>query len=405
MATGSPLSPSPRLALTNIAWGYLARWLADIGTLEPYTLMTYAALGVSYLAVLYALVRSDVNKLFAAATLLIIYGHALVYPQYTLVAGYLAFAGIALLCIPPVRQSVVGVYIAGLLFVVSGLVRADETVLVIIIALPACIGYWRAAAGSGIRRHWSIMTGASVAAFAAFQLLDAYSFSSGQWSEFGKTYMLRTEFTDFNLAGYYRAHKGLLDASGYSLNDLGLFSNWFYMDTQVFSPERLGQLSAHLSWQGRMEANLGLSHEVFKPFFSPQVCGLLVITLLTAIYHQRRTYLLTSLLTLAAVMFALLLLGRPGVTRIYIPACAALALIGLMQPVASGKRSYALPVMIAVAGSVLLLMVLHGRNKAGYRIVCRSAGRHLRAVARTTGGDLGRRLPIYPAISSLRRHG
>ncbi len=356
-------SPSPRLVLTNIAWGYLVRWLPDIGGIQSYTLATYAALTIAYAATLYALLRSQANALFASAILLIIYAPALVYPQYTLVAGYLAFAGIVLLCIPPDKQSIPSVYMAGALVVLSGLVRADETALVVLIAIPVCIGYWRAAAGTRIRRHWLIMTVAVAVAFGAFQLLDLDTFASGGWGEFSKTYMLRTEFTDFNLPWYYMLHGRLMFGSGYTIADFILFKHWFFIDPQVFSVDKLSAFLGGVSWNARAEANLKLFQQSLGPFTDPQILALSAVVLCILSFHRRRGYFLGSILVVAAVMFILLLVGRPGVTRIYIPVLAALALIGVMQPAGSMRWGQACAALLAVCSAALLLSNLQRVNQ------------------------------------------
>jgi hypothetical protein len=360
--TGIAAWPSPRLVLTNIAWGYLVQWLPDVGGIQSYTLMTYGALAFSYLAVLYAFIRSDVHKLFGAAILLVIYAPTLVYPQYTLVAGYLAFAGIALVCIPPDRQSILSLCLAGVLVVLSGLVRADETLLVIITVIPMCIGYWRAATTSSMRRRWLIMMVSTAAIFAAFQLIDLWTFASGQWGEFAKTYVPRTEFTDFNLGSYYEKYRQSLQGAGLSILDLQVLEDWFYIDPKVFSVDTLAHLSEGAQWMSRASLNFGMFWSALTPFSDPQIAALIAIIVLIGAAHKRGTYFAVSLAVLAATMFALLLAGRPGVTRIYIPVCAALAVVGVMQPVDKRQGDYKFIVMVAVISALLMLVVVRHRN-------------------------------------------
>lgn len=360
--TGIAASPSPRLVLTNIAWGYLIRWLPGVGGIQSYTLATYAALTIAYATTLYALFRSEANALFASAILLIVFAPALVYPQYTLVAGYLAFAGIVLLCIPPGKQSIPSVYLAGALVVLSGLVRADETALVALIAIPVCIGYWSAAAGSKIRRHWLIVLAATAVVFVAFQFLDLETFGSGGWDEYSKTYLTRTEFTDFSLPWYYQLHARLMFGSGYTIDDFIIFKKWFYIDTHVFSVEKLAPFSNNVSWYGRAEANLKLFQQSLAPFIDPQILVLSGAVIFVLLFHQRRWYFLASIIVVAAVMFILLLMGRPGVTRIYIPVFAALAIMGIMQPTGSRPWIHACAALLAVSGTFWMLNGIHRLN-------------------------------------------
>lgn len=366
--TGIAAAPSPRLVLTNIAWGYLIGSLPHFQFIQPYTLMTYLALALSYCAILHALLRSRLNPLMGAALLLVIYAPTLVYPQYTLVAGYLACAGIVLLCMPVEEQSRASIACAGILMVLSGLVRADETLLVMLATAPLALGYWLAAGGKGIRRHWLIMAVIVAVAFVGFQLWDYAMFSAGAWAEYGRTYALRTEFTDFNLAGYYWTHKQAVAAlgAGYSGNDLRLFQDWFYADPRVFSPHALGHVVHDIPLRGRLEANLRLSYFCLKPFRDTQVQALAVALLAILLIHRRWGFTLAAIAGLVVIMLLLLALGRPGVTRIYVPVFAALVLVGAMQPLRQFKYVAVLPVlacMACMAGAVWVLHDVHGRNR------------------------------------------
>lgn len=363
--TGIAATPSPRLVLTNIAWGYLIDWLPHFEAIQPYTLITYLALALSYFAILHALMRSRLNPLVGATLLLIVYAPTLIYPQYTLVAGYLACAGIVLLCMPVEQQSRASIACAGVLIVLSSLVRADETLLVMLAVAPLALGYWLAAAGNRIRRRWLVMLTVAGVVFAGFQLWDYAVFSAGAWTEYGQTYALRTEFTDFNLAGYYWTHKQAAAtlAGGYSVNDLRLFQMWFYADPTVFSSRGLADIMHAIPLSGRLEANLGLWHSFMDPFYDPQVQALGIALLVILLVHHGWRFTLAAIVGLAVVMLLLLVLGRPGVTRIYVPVFATLVLVGAMQPLRRLKYISELAAFACLLGAVFVLHAFHARNR------------------------------------------
>src|SRR5579871_3988653 len=135
---GKVQTAGPHLVLTNIAWGYLVYGVHLLGAAHAYAFMTYVALGLSYVALLYVFMRSDIEHWVAATLLLLLYLPVLVLPQHTLVAGYLGFAGIALLCRSAATGSLWGGGVAALLLVLSSLVRWEETAFVCLVALPLC---------------------------------------------------------------------------------------------------------------------------------------------------------------------------------------------------------------------------------------------------------------------------
>lgn len=361
--TGISSTVGRHLVLSNIAWGYLISWLPRFEAIQPYTLMTYLALGLSYLAILYALMRSRLNPLVGAILLLIIYAPTLVYPQYTLLAGYLACAGVALLCLPPEQQSNFSLVVAGTFIVISGLVRADETLLVLLAATPLGLGYWLAAADHGIRHRWLIMLVFTGVVFIGFQVWDYLSFSAGAWAEFGHTYALRTEFTDFNLAGFYRMHPHAAALTGpYSANDMRLFQYWFYADPTVFSVRNLGHLMHSVPLSERLDANLRLAKFLWEPFSDPQIQVLTVALVIVLLVHRPWKFTLAAIAGLILLMLLMLILGRPGITRIYVPVFAALALAGAMQPIRPLRHAYALPVIACLMGAAYVATAVHARN-------------------------------------------
>lgn len=365
--TGIAAWPSPRLVMTNIVWGYLVGWLPSIGGIQPYTAMTYLALILSYFVMLYALVRSQAKPLLGAAVLLIVFVPILIYPQFTVVAGYLAGAGILLLCIPPEKQSIPSICLAGILVVLSGLVRADETALVAVVMAPIGLGYWYAAAGSLVRRRWLIVLAVSGAVFLGLQLLDYYTFSPGQWALFGDTYALRTEFTDFNLAGYYEMHPQILKGSGYTGNDMQLFRDWFYADPRVFSADKLSPIVHRAPLVLRLIANLHEFPAALAPFLNPQVLALCVVIILGLLCFGREKYFELGVLALLGCMVLLLLLGRPGITRIYVPALAALALAAIMRPMQGTWRTYIFLTLTVALSTTLLLAKVYQSNQSDIR--------------------------------------
>lgn len=328
---GLAAQPSPHLVLTNIVWGWLIYLTPGLGHIRAYTLFTYLALILSYAVLAACFLRSRVEHLFAAVALLFIFAPTLVWPQYSLVAGDLAVAGLVLLCVSLRHGSLRGGAGACALVVLSGLVRADETVLVMLAALPLCFGYLQEGYASPLRRRWLVMAAVAALVFTGFQLFDWWDFSRGDWAEYGSTYSLRTQFTDFKLARYFLRHPQALQDTGFSTSDLALFTNWFYADTLVFTPARLAVLMARLPLAARLSINLDFYREALLPLFDVQFHTLLALLGVAALFHRRRWQLLGSACVLAALVFLLLLAGRAQVTRIYLPACAALLALAVLD--------------------------------------------------------------------------
>ena len=360
---GIASSPSPRLVLTNIVWGYLIRGFPDLGGIRSYTWVTYLALLLSWLGLVWGFLRSEVDHRLAAVLLVLAYAPVIVYPQYTLLAGYLAAAGLLLACNAIATRSLSVAWVAGLFIVVSGLVRADETVLVLLVAAPLCISPLRAAWASDLRGRWLAIAGVTAAVFIAFQALDYFSFASGEWSAYAQDYALRTGFTDFKFSVYFRTHPALLKGSGFSVNDMRLISDWFYLDTQVFSPQKLETLLASLPWEGRLHASAESAWELLEPFSDTFVAMLAGLVVLVTAFHRRPGHAIAALALFILVMVLLWGAGRPAITRIYIPVIVTLALLGITQFRTGWRRSQEILLVGALVSTLVFCSHLSSLNR------------------------------------------
>lgn len=367
---GIAASPSAHLVLTNIVWGWLIYITPSLGHIHAYTLFTYLALILSYVVLVVCFLERRVDHVFAAVVLLFMFAPTLVFPQFSLVAGDLAVAGLVLLCTSIERASLRGGIAACALLVLSGLVRADETALVVLAAAPLCFGYIKSGYASPLRRRWLMLAGVTTLVFLGFQLFDWWDFSRGDWAEFGSTYSLRTQFTDFKLARYFLRHPEALDGTGFSTNDMYLFTNWFYADTQVFTPDKLAVLMQRLPLWERLSINLDFYREALQPLFDTQFHTLLGLLILAMLFHLRRWRLLGSICVLAGFMFLLLLSGRAQITRIYLPACAALLALAVLEmqvkalPLRLGLAVLALGVCIPSLHQIYLKDLVQQRESA-----------------------------------------
>jgi hypothetical protein len=363
---GIAAAPAKTLIFPNLAWGYLISWLPNFLDIQSYTWATYLALAISYVVLLYSLIRNKANPVFSNVILLLVYVPAVVYPQFTLVSGFLAFAAISLLCIPHGKYSIIELVISASLIVLSGLVRLQEMLLVVVISLPLLVGYWRATESMKFRRYWLVAALSVAVVLVGFHVVDQRAYDNAQWRNFDQTNLLRAEFTDFNLSAYYHDNPGALKDTGYTENDLALFQGWFFIDPRVFAPERIARLIHEVPWSQRVETNLKSYKYMRMPFRNYQILCLLLVILLILILHKRRIHLISSILLLAAVMFMLLVIGRPGVTRIYIPVFCALAILGFMQPrtdIRKLKFLYPVASVIGLIAAAMLILHVSNRNR------------------------------------------
>ncbi len=135
-------------------------------------------------------------------------------PQFTITSGLAAAAG-ALACLSYTRTQSLGALAAGAILIVIGyLVRSEEALFVLIVAVPlvrwkeVCIG------------RAEIVTGALVVGIVLFAtLIDYQHYAGPEWAAFHALDPLRGWLTDYNFADYILEHPEQMHANGFSKNE------------------------------------------------------------------------------------------------------------------------------------------------------------------------------------------
>ena len=213
----------------------------------------------------------------------------------------------------------------GILAYLSFLIRSQEFILVLIVALPLF----------PLRRFIGDMQfRVFLTAFLAFTVLsvafDYAAYEQPQWQAFTRLNYLRALITDFGAHNYLLKKSDLLIANGLSENDIYLLKNWFFEDTDVADPEKLGRLLSGYS-PARSDATPSNIHQSIMALFSPGLLPILLAAALLAMLDSGHRVLTCWLLFFLAIV-TMGVLGRPGVTRVYVPLVSLLLLAPFLVP-------------------------------------------------------------------------
>jgi len=320
--------PTAGVVFSNVVWGWLLAHLPVIAGIEPYTLLTYAALLGSAAAILLALHRSGAPVLLGCSVVVVTFVPVLITPQFTFTAGYLAVAGLAVLLAWKDAPGRVHLWVAAALLLAAGLIRALEFLFVLGVSAPFLIAQWR----SLPHRRWFAVALALLVLLGTAHLIDMHYYAATDWTQFQGMNRVRTAFTDYRLKSYFDAYPDSLAGAPVSDTDLGMISNWFYADPKVFDPANFQPLVHAVDWGQRLSLNLG-SRGQWLVLLRDQtflLCGAVLLLSLALLRRSIRPALVSLGLLLAAVIL-LQALGRAGMTRVYLPAMAAMALLYLMS--------------------------------------------------------------------------
>jgi hypothetical protein len=357
---GMSAAPSAGIVYSNVVLGWIAMRLHGLGGLQGYSLVAYTLLILSCAALCFALHRCRVPGPAGAGVALMMFVPALLEMQFSLTAGYLAVAGLAMACAAAEGRARWSWLAAAALVVLSALVRFEECLFVCGVGLPFCALRFLRDADGGQRSRWlAAAGGAALAICAAIAVNQAY-YGKPEWRAFSDTNHLRKPFTDYGLSRYYMSHPEALAAHGLSRNDMRMLGNWFFLDAAVFDQAHLGALLKTLPRDERLAFNLKKAASLMKPLRDRRMLFLLAVFALAAAASRHRYTALAGAVMLGLFMLLFLLMGRPGVVRIYPPAAAALACLALM----TGLR--ARHALVSLAGLLLFAAAL-GNSWHDYR--------------------------------------
>ncbi|HEX4299651.1 MAG TPA: hypothetical protein VH327_02165 [Gammaproteobacteria bacterium] len=344
-------TPSPGIAYSNVIWGWMVMHLGVAG-IQGYSVGAYAAMVLSCLMLCLALYRSTAPAWAGAALIVMMFAPALMNMQFTITAGYLAVAGIALL-LTARREDGPWLWPAvAVLLLLSALIRLDECAFVVLLAVPFCAVRWQGETDRQLRRRAAAALAITLLAIGASSVANRAYYSGERWDTFREMNALRRPFSDYDLTQYYSANREQLAGSGVSVNDLRVIDQRAFLDTGFFTPARLQPLIDKVTADQRVDFNLHRWPEALRPFGQLSTCAPLLLLLLAIIGGRGlRAPVLASLLFVGVALF-FWVWGRPGIVHIYMPAEAALgafALIGV---------GWRFRLLLPVAGAALFLFAL-----------------------------------------------
>jgi hypothetical protein len=241
--------PDEHLLFTNVLIGLPLRSLyvhfPDVPWYASYQLLT---LTLSTAAALYAFLR--VNSTLRQGVVCLLYLLTAVLPstielQFTKTAFLACLSGILLLITPLYLASPASRVrdIVGCALLISGsLIRFECLLMAFIMMVPAAVA---ATYFAPRRAAWRLIPifATLVISVALYQFNQMYYARDPAWKEFYAYNAKRAEFTDYQRYRYTPESATAFRDAGWSEIDYGMMLNWFFADRDLYSLERMQQIS------------------------------------------------------------------------------------------------------------------------------------------------------------------
>jgi hypothetical protein len=344
---------SPNLVFSNVVWGYVVRTIPSINGVIGYSLATMAVLLVFGWATMYFLIRLGLGYLIGLLAVALLIAQPTLIVQFTVNAGLLTVAAVIGWQVYARLGGVGTLVVACLLAFVGYLIRSQEFLLVLGVALPFLP--WRALRERRQMQIAFLLLGLAIAAAAAF---DRWSYSGPEWQQFLQFNSTRIPFTDYGVGEHLKQHPEILARHGNSQNDIDLVGGWFSIDPKVATPESLKAMQAELGPLPMQEGSVQSGFTAIQALFDPMLLTLFLSALFLFVLMPRWPVALGWMFCLAA-LFAMGVMGRPGIMRVYVPLISLL----LLAPLVIGKyregtrrRLATLTLLIACIGNAYWLI-------------------------------------------------
>jgi hypothetical protein len=323
---GAIADSSSHLIFSNLLWGKFIQALPTLGGIYGYSLATYLAVAASGTVFSIVLWRAGTGVVESISLVSLILVGTVVFPQFTLTAGFSTVAGILCLLRYPVNNEIGWLLVAGPLLFAGFLIRDHEFALVALVSLP--LYPWKRFVRD---LPVYIMAGVLVLSISLSYLYNKSAYDGDEWADYRKFMPAATEFVAWDAGAKLVGREDILDKHSLSSADVELINNWLWFDDEVADPDQLEEIVKEIHQENLSGDWSRDVWEAFSAFFHPDIRYQAILAAFFLVLRPRKELLLAWFLFLAAVT-AFGIMGRPAILRVYFPPLALL----LLYPVLSG---------------------------------------------------------------------
>lgn len=331
------------IVFSNAIWGEIVRLLPKIGTLDGYAGGTILVLLATSVACLEILRRRNVHWICGCIVVFLLWFRVFQFPQFTVNAGLLLLT--AVVCVLQYEATARLRYlVVGLIFAYfSYIVRQEEFLLLAIVASP--ILPW----GAILRRRaaWSLVIGFCLVLVAS-HFVDRQAYAGESWKDFWAFNAVRAPLTDYGAAPTVLARPDLLAKYHMSVNDVSLVRYWVFVDRDVANTQVLDALLEDAGAKVGQQFSLQQGWAAWSGLYNERLGYISAAALILFACFPSRRVLLVWVAGFLAI-FALGVMGRQGVMRVYYPLFCLFALAPLLTARGRPVSKYAVALLLVVA--------------------------------------------------------
>jgi uncharacterized membrane protein (DUF485 family) len=360
---GGVSAASHKLIFSNVIWGDLVRFLPEIHGVLGYSTATLMVLLITGAVLLYSFRAIEAGIILSVSSLILLLARPILFPQFTINAGLLTISAILLFHLYAREKNWVTLSLGVLLAFFGYCVRAQEFFLVFLVALPLLP--WRTLIQE---RAPKIALVVLALAIVVAVIYHKQAYDGVEWESFHELEVPRSVYSDFGAVDRLKDQPEIYKEYHYSVNDLDLLENWFYVDPKIANPvamnemlEKLGPVSMNKT--SFKNARRGV-RALYNPILLPAVLSALALFMLWPNKKVAGAWLL-CIASVGIIGF----LGRPAILRVYIPLTVLLCIAPLiMAPLRSDRRRMLATMVILIAALINTVYLMIDAKKSEKKI-------------------------------------
>jgi len=341
--------PSAGLVFSNVIYGWIVGHFPVLFDIFPYSVLSLALLFAAAWGTVYFVSEWTGCRALALTMVSALFLPAIVFPQFSVLAGLLTCAGIAGILHYAHRGARGSLAISAILLLLGFLVREQQFYLVMLVGMPFLP--YRAFLGD---RKLQVFLAAAICLAGAAGVVDHAYYRQPDWDEYRELNLLRAAFTDYGGAGYFRTRPELLAACGFTWNDIELVTHWFFADQNTADPVRLSALLGQVRVADWTLENLGNVRTTFSGLANRSLLPLIALVIMSfTLVPGARNRTLISGGVFCVTIGVIGAFGRPWAQRVYYPLVGSILVLTLM----GGRiRSAGREILTAAAGIALVFV-------------------------------------------------
>lgn len=325
---GMAAEPSINLLYCNFVWAWLVQLLPDLFNVSNYTLALYACSSFAIALIWLALAVDSKLPLLKLLLVSSMTFYVFLNPQFTVTAMSCVIGGSAAFIVYQKDDKKLFL-VCALLSCFLGFVIRDWTLPFIgLICMPFI--RWRPLFAN--RRLLALLAVFPIAV-ASVYCINLEMKSGPQWREISAWNNERRALTDGHKGQVYAEQPDLLQANGYSVNDMHLLSSHFGLAANLINLPALKNIAAHGDRKLLLDHDFAMIEITFRYFFDwPLVLFFVIICVLMLRRYSLRTIAAISIIGAIFLLIGYFNRGGVWVSRIYYPSLYGLIIFLIFVP-------------------------------------------------------------------------